>query len=112
MVRARKKRHDAGERCRPATKVTAFQFAGLMVAPDWLDWAGLAGARFSTFAPDSAVRAASTAELPVFVVSGVTPAPVCPPGSGPMANITASWWMNCSDPNPQAIPSPPAAAHI
>ena len=46
----------------------------------------LEGSLVSVLLPEADWRAESTAELPVLVVSGVTVAPVWPPGSGPMAN--------------------------
>jgi hypothetical protein len=46
----------------------------------------LEGSLVSVLLPEADWRAESTVELPVLVVSGVTVAPVWPPGSGPMAN--------------------------
>src|SRR3954469_10798688 len=65
------------------------QFAGLLLLLwdfDSLCSAG-SGGLLSVLAPDVALRAASTSGRSVFVVSGVTRAPVWPPGSGPMANM-------------------------
>jgi hypothetical protein len=93
-------------------KSSADQFAGLAVAPDCLDWAGFAGELFSTFPPDAVSRAASTPGLPDFVVSGVTPAPVCPPGSGPMAIKRGSYLLNGSDCKPDGVPANAAAENI
>jgi hypothetical protein len=77
MAVPEEKRIMPAKRAHRQRKLSVNQFAGLAVAPDCLDWAGFAGELFSTFPPDAALRAASTSGLPVFVVSGVTPAPVC-----------------------------------